>query len=72
MVNLQTDSSQSPPSKGYRATREMVHSRTVELASLDGRAPHEIRQADYERAKREVTCEKDPIRQMEILYRSWR
>ena len=32
-----------------------VSDRTLELAQLAGRAPHEIRQADYERAKREIT-----------------
>ncbi len=40
-------------------TREMLHTRTVELAALAGRAAYEIRQFDYERAKREITGESD-------------
>jgi hypothetical protein len=31
-----------------------VSDRTLELAKLAGRAPHQIRQVDYERAKREI------------------
>jgi len=33
---------------------ERVHARTVELALLAGRASHQIRQGDYEQAKREI------------------
>ena len=33
---------------------ERVHARTVELALLAGRASHQIRQSDYEQAKREI------------------
>jgi len=35
-----------------------VSDRTLELARLAGRAPHELRQADYERAKREIACDR--------------
>jgi hypothetical protein len=45
----------------------MVRLRTIELASIAGRGPLEIRQCDYERAKREVTGETDFDRQQEIL-----
>lgn len=51
----------------FRPTREMVRHRTIELASLAGRGPLEIKQCDYERAKREVTGETDFDRQQEIL-----
>jgi len=40
-------------------TREMVYARTIELASLAGRASHEIKQFDYEQAKRDLTGESD-------------
>ncbi len=45
----------------------MVHDRTIELALLAGRNSHQIRQVDYERAKRELTGESDFERQQEIL-----
>ena len=45
----------------------MVHDRTLELALLDGRSSHQIRQVDYERAKRELTGESDFDRQQQIL-----
>lgn len=48
-------------------TREMVYSRTVELASSAGRGSHEIKQWDYERAKRELTGESDFDKQQAIL-----
>lgn len=48
-------------------TREMVYSRTLELASLAGRSPLQIKQVDYERAKREMTGESDFERQQEML-----
>jgi RecG-like helicase len=38
----------------YEYHMQRVSDRTVELALLAGRAPHEIRQSDYERAKREI------------------
>ncbi len=38
----------------YEDNMRRVSDRTLELAQLAGRAPHEIRQADYERAKREI------------------
>jgi len=48
-------------------TREMVYTRTIELASLAGRASHEIRQFDYEQAKRELTGESDFDKQQAIF-----
>lgn len=38
-----------------RDVQRLVSDRTLELAKLAGRAPHQIRQADYERAKREIS-----------------
>lgn len=46
-----------------RPTREMAYQRTVELALLAGRKAHQIRQSDYEQAKRELTGETDSERQ---------
>jgi hypothetical protein len=34
---------------------DLVSARTVELAVLAGRASHQIRQGDYEQAKREIS-----------------
>ncbi len=48
-------------------TRQMVHDRTLELALIDGRSSHQIKQVDYERAKRELTGETNFDRQQEIL-----
>ncbi len=48
-------------------TRQMVHDRTLELAMIDGRSNLQIKQADYERAKRELTGESDFARQQEIF-----
>jgi hypothetical protein len=48
-------------------TREMVYARTLELASLGGRASYEIRQFDYEQAKRELTGESDFDKQQAAL-----
>jgi len=48
-------------------TREMVQNRTRELAMIYGRTPGQISQADYERAKRELTGESDRDRQDAIL-----
>jgi len=51
----------------HSITREMVHARTLELASIDGRDSHQIKQVDYEQAKRELTGESDFDRQQELL-----
>ncbi len=52
-----------PPSVSQR-----VKSRTVELAIREGRSSVEIRQCDYEQAKRELTGETDFDRQLAVLY----
>jgi hypothetical protein len=44
-------------------TRDLVQARTRELAVIAGRTPHQVTQADYERAKRELTGETDIDRQ---------
>lgn len=46
----------------------MVRSRTVELALHAGRNSMEIRQCDYEQAKRELTGETNYDRQHAVLY----
>ena len=51
-------------------TRDMLHARTLELASFAGRSAHQIKQIDYERAKRELTGETDFDRQQAKLERS--
>lgn len=48
-------------------TREQVQARTRELAVIAGRTPQHVMQADYERAKRELTGETDPDRQDAVL-----
>lgn len=48
-------------------TRQMVYDRTLELALIDGRNSLQIKQVDYERAKRELTGESDFDRQQQIL-----
>jgi hypothetical protein len=48
-------------------TREMVHTRARELALLAGYAPADVRQSDYEQAKRELTGESDIDRQDALL-----
>jgi hypothetical protein len=48
-------------------TREMVHRRTRELTVIAGRDPRNVRQADYEQAKRELTGESDGDRQQAVL-----
>jgi hypothetical protein len=48
-------------------TRERVHARTRELASLAGRACHQVTRSDYERAKREITGERLAHRQEGLL-----
>ncbi len=48
-------------------TRQMVYTRTLELASLAGRTSRQIKQMDYERAKRELTGESDFDKQQAVL-----
>lgn len=48
-------------------TRQMVYDRTLELALIGGRNSHQIKQVDYEQAKRELTGESDFERQQQIL-----
>lgn len=50
-----------------QVTTQMLRSRTMELASSAGRSALEIRQSDYERAKRELTGETDFERQEAVL-----
>ena len=47
---------------------QMVRARTVELAVNAGRSAIEIRQGDYEQAKRELTGETDFERQLSVIY----
>ena len=63
----QADAPPAPPSRTPIITREMVHARTLELASLAGRSPHQIKQVDYESAKFELTGESDFDRQQAVL-----
>jgi hypothetical protein len=69
MENIQT----SPGTPGGSVvvtrsiSREMVHARTLELASIAGRNSHQIMQVDYEQAKRELTGETDFDRQQAVL-----
>lgn len=60
--------SAGPPGVFPPVTPQMVRSRTVELAIGAGRSSFEIRQRDYERAKRELTGETDSDRQLAVLY----
>ena len=55
---------------GRPVTREMLYARTTELALMEGRGSHEIKQADYERAKYELTGELDFDRQQALLERA--
>ena len=48
-------------------TRQMVYTRTLELASLAGRTSCQIKQMHYERAKRELTGESDFDKQQAVL-----
>jgi hypothetical protein len=41
----------------YEYNMQRVSDRTLELARLAGRAPQELRQADFEQAKREIASE---------------
>jgi len=45
----------------------MVYARTIELAALAGRTSYEIRQYDYEQAKRELTGESDFDKQQAVF-----
>jgi hypothetical protein len=56
----------SPGVTGLR-TRETAYARTRELALIAGRRSHEIKQVDYERAKREVTGESHFDRQQAVF-----
>jgi hypothetical protein len=69
MENIRTDARAGNGSVVFTrsVTRQMVHDRTLELASNDGRDSHQIKQVDYEQAKRELTGESDFERQQEIL-----
>jgi hypothetical protein len=51
-------------------TPQMVRARTVELAIRAGRNAVEIRQSDYEQAKRELTGETDSKRQHAMIHRA--
>jgi hypothetical protein len=48
-------------------TREMVHARAHELATIADRPGRQVTQTDYEQAKRELTGETDIDRQEAIL-----
>ena len=48
-------------------SRDMIRAKTCEYARRAGRAPHQIKQSDYERAKRELTGESDPDLQEAIF-----
>jgi hypothetical protein len=48
-------------------SRKMVQQRASQLARTSGRQAHEVRQGDYEQAKRELTGERDVERQNAIL-----
>ena len=65
MKNTQT--AHRPANAPVSVTRRMVHDRTIELALNAGRTSLQIRQVDYERAKRELTGESDFDRQQQIL-----
>jgi hypothetical protein len=40
-------------------THKMVRARAVELATIDGRAGHEVTKSDWEQARRELTGQSD-------------
>jgi hypothetical protein len=71
MMNQQQSNSGETSTSSPIVTPHMVRSRTVELAVSAGRKPIEIRQSDYERAKRELTGETDFNRQQAVLYGAW-
>lgn len=69
MHNIRTDAGTGNGSVAVirSITRQMVHDRTLELALIDGRNSLQIKQVDYEQAKRELTGESDFARQQQIL-----
>jgi len=48
----------APPVDSDQVTPEMIHSRTCQLARLNGRLDGHISQRDYEQAKRELYRER--------------
>jgi hypothetical protein len=52
--------SASAPPLTADETREVIHRRTCSLASINGRLPGHIEQADYEQARREYLGERQP------------
>lgn len=68
MMNQQLSTSCDQPTTLPLVTPHMVRCRTVELAMIAGRSSIEIRQRDYEQAKRELTGETDFNRQQAVLY----
>jgi hypothetical protein len=65
------ESGRESVAKTRPVTREMVYGRTLELASLAGRNSLQIKQVDYEQAKREITGESDFDRQQSLLGNRW-
>jgi hypothetical protein len=65
--SISRNSTSSTLSRISPVTREMVYARTTELASLAGRSSLQIKQMDYERAKRELTGESDFDKQQALL-----
>lgn len=61
------DAGPARSARSGRPTREMIHARTREMAVQAGRAPLQILQADYERARVELTGESDMGRQEAVL-----
>jgi hypothetical protein len=56
-----------PPEKSRMVTREMIYARTRSLAQAAGRAPQNIRQTDYQQARRELTGLSDLSQQEAML-----
>ena len=69
MKTIQTDAwaGNSSAVVARSVTRQMVYDRTLELALINGRNSHQIKQVDYEQAKRDLTGESDYERQQQIL-----
>ena len=67
MDNIRADRGNASVVLAGSITRQMVHDRTLELALIDGRTSLQIKQVDYEQAKRELTGESDFGRQQQIL-----